>query len=119
MEKTAVYLLEFDTVVGPKIIGVVGDDLLNEQEKIMLQSDAFPDTVVQNDQESTIFVFKFQNMFCSAMFRTHPDPNAPRGHRQHTFVITSKMPFFYPFTRLLQSSLILGDTDPKDVLTFI
>ena len=119
MKNTSIYLLEFDAIVGPKIVCWVGEDVFDDGEKNLLQSDAFPDTAIQQDQESTIFLFKIKKKFCFSMFTTRPDSSAPRGHKQHTFVIASDYPYIYPFTRLLQSSLVLGDIPPKDILNFI
>ncbi|EAX91087.1 hypothetical protein TVAG_175210 [Trichomonas vaginalis G3] len=118
MNVTSAFLLEFDSVYGPKVIGSVGKNKFSENEMISLQCCSFPDTVIQSDQESTLFIFKISKSFCYAMYVSRPDSTAPRGHKQNTLVIASELPYIYPFTRLLQSSLVLGSIT-TDILTFI
>lgn len=118
MDRTSIFLLEFDPVVGPKIIGEIGKLVFSENELLSLQSCSFPDTVIQTEHESTLFIFKISRVFCYAMYTSRPDQSAPRGHRINTLVIASELPYIYPFTRLLQSSLVLGYI-PNEILTYM
>ncbi|OHT06274.1 hypothetical protein TRFO_25681 [Tritrichomonas foetus] len=101
------------------IIQSIGNVSFTENDLVSLKSCAFPDTVVQSLTESTIFVFKIGKYYCYSIFTTTPDASASRGHRQFSYVIATSLPYVYPFTRILHSSMSLFDMPPNDVLVLI
>jgi len=97
----------------------MGDKFLSEEECSSLRCCSFPDIVVQNEQESIIFISKIGCYYCYCMFITKMDHSATRGFRQYTISIVCPYAYFYPFTRLLHSTLFLGDMIPSDVIVFL
>ena len=119
MNETAVFFLRFDAVSGPVIESVVGSVEFTPAELTSLKSCAFPDTAVPSPAESTIFVFKVARFFCYSIFTSTPDPQTPRGHRQFSYVVATPLPFVYPFTRLLHSSMSARDIESSDLLLLL
>lgn len=119
MDDFAVYYLRFDSINGPQVVSRRGNIALSDFDANSLRSCAFPDTVVQSLSESTLFVFKVSDYYCYTIFTTTADPSAPRGHRQISYVIATEIPYIYPFTRILHSSMGIQDYDPSDVLLLI
>ena len=97
--------LIFDTLDGPKIVETDGQLKFSDQELQSIKSCAFPDSLIQNQKEHLLFVYKVSNYFCHCIFSTRPDSTAPRGHIQISYVVATSLPYIYPFTRLLESSL--------------
>ena len=119
MDATAVFFLRFDPVSGPVIESVVGSVDFTADDLTSLKSCAFPDTAVPSPADSTIFVFKVRDHYCYSIFTSIPDPQTPRGHRQFSYVIATPLPYVYPFTRLLHSSMSARDMDPSDLLLLL
>lgn len=112
-------LLDFDSVTGPKISKIYGENSLSENDISSLCSCAFPETTIQSDNESIFFCFKISKHYCYSMFTTKVDQDAPRGHKQYTFVIVTDFPYFYIFSRLLHSTLSLFSYSPTDIAFFL
>jgi hypothetical protein len=119
MDDAAVFFLRFDSTSGPQIVGSIGHVSLTDAQLISLKTCAFPDTAVQSRVESVLFIYRVDSYFCYCIFSTTPDSTIPRGHRQVSFVIVTRLPYVYPFTRLLHSSMSLRDVTSEDLLLLI
>ena len=119
MDDAATFYLLFDVTSGPSIQSIVGHVNLSDSDLVSLKSCAFPDTVVQSLTESMLFVFKINRYFCYSIFTSTPDASVSRGHRQFSYVIVTPLPYVYPFSRLLHSSMSLFDVSPDEVLGLI
>ena len=119
MKSFSIFLLEFNPISGPQIIIQIGDIKINENESESLKCCSFPDIAVQSEHDSIFFIFKISNFFCYTIFSTKIDKNASRGFRQHSIVILTELPYTYIFTRLLHSTLVLGDINPQEIIFFL
>ena len=109
--------LIFDTLDGPVIVETDGQLNLSDQELQSIKSCAFPDSIIQNQKEHQLFVYKVNKYFCHCIFTTRPDSTAPRGHVQISYVVATSLPYVYPFSRLLESSLQIISLPIHDVIT--
>ena len=106
-EEIATYYLYFDVTNGPQIVKNIGKVPFTDDDLISLKICSFPDSAIQSLTDSVILVFKVQKYYCYCIFSTISDQDASRGYRQFSYVIATKLPYFYPFTRILHSAMSL------------
>lgn len=111
----AILYLHFDSTSGPQVVDSYFKNLnLNEEQILSIKSSSFPDSVVQEPNQFFLYVFRIDAFFCYCIFTSMPEKSEPRGHLQISFVIVSKLPYIYIFSRILHSTLSVQDMHPKD-----
>jgi hypothetical protein len=110
------YVLEFDGTVGPQIIESIGPAHLTDDQTAVLKSCAFPECATPRSSIPPIFAFSLDDSFCYCLFNSTPDPDAPRGHRLTSYVVSTSLPYFPLFFRLLHSVLSITKYNPVELV---